>query len=72
MKLITLSQEKNENEFENYFKEDINLKPFSQLALLNLQFKFNPSQIIIDDSNNKFIYRLQIVQLYSHQIFYID
>tara|TARA_R110001592_G_scaffold62270_2_gene190447 strand:+ start:572 stop:871 length:300 start_codon:yes stop_codon:yes gene_type:complete len=54
MKIVRLTENNGKTAyFDNTFNDEINLPPFSEVALASLSVNVNPSSIVISGANNK-------------------
>ena len=63
MRLVRLTspktQDKTTSEWENYFNEDLILKPKSKIGLLNISIPINRKTIVIDGTNDEFTFKVK-------------
>ena len=53
VKLIRMTTENKNANFDNSISSDLVLEPYSQIALQNLALEFDPDPITVDNSNNQ-------------------
>ena len=53
MKLLRLTTDNGDGIFDNEFNANITVEPFSKIALSNISLEASPTEIVIDDTNDK-------------------
>ena len=53
MKLLRLTTDNSDGIFDNEFNANINIEPYSKIALSNISLEASPTEIVIDDTNDK-------------------